>query len=223
MEKAAGKIISQKGKAASSSQAKLKASCSNKPQQPAKQSSSSPPAHHRSTGSLHFPKSPWFLCSDSSSATNNHQESELKLPSPALFYKHKGPTLSLFRQNKSQSVEDQSAARLYQRRGSEPGHQVADRAATLARARLPSDPGLKVTDVDQSGDGTGTDTRYCLSPYATKAVKDYFETHPCSDPQSGQQVALALVEGRREWVKRCSDATTEPDLEQLLFAEESYV
>lgn len=99
---------------------------------------------------------------------------------------------------------------------------------TFTRARLPSDPGLKVSEVD-SQEGTSAaaaatpETRFCLSPFATKAVKDYFSSHPRSNPQSSQQVALALVESRREWLKRCSDPTKEPDFDQLLFAEESYV
>lgn len=96
-----------------------------------------------------------------------------------------------------------------------------ERAATLTRARLPSDPGLKVSEVDSRGGAT--EARFCLSPYATKAVRDYFCSHPYSNPQSSQQVALALVESRREWLKRCSDSTAEPDLDQLLFSEESYV
>lgn len=205
-----------------------------------KQGSSSPPAHHRSTGSLHLSKSPWFLSSDDPqtvSDTNantgggitNHRRpagsegNELKQPSPSLFYKQSGPSLSLFRQHKSNSVEGECNARLYQRRGSEPGRQVVDRvaAATLTRERLPSDPGLKVSEVDPQG-GT-SETRFCLSPYATKAVREYFSSHPRSNPQSSQQVALALVESRREWLRRCTDPAAEPDFDQLLFAEESYV
>ncbi|RVE75351.1 hypothetical protein OJAV_G00015740 [Oryzias javanicus] len=141
-----------------------------------------------------------------------------KLPSPSLFYKQSGPSLSLFRRHKTHSVEEPNE-RLYQRRGSEPGRQVVER--TFTRARLPSDPGLKVTEVDSQGGAS--EPRFCLSPGATKAVKDYFSGHPRSNPKSSQQVALALVESRREWVKRCSDPSVEPDLEQLLFAEESYV
>ncbi|XP_073318847.1 rho GTPase-activating protein 20-like [Pagrus major] len=247
-----GKLIPEKGKAGekgdgkriSSSQPKPKTTCrtskdgggggvKGKPAQEShksthlKQNSSSPPSHHRSTGSLHFPKSPWSHSSDTHAnkgGGTNHShaaESELKQPSPSLFYKQSGPSLSLFKQNKSHSVEEQHHPRLYQRRGSEPGRQVVERASTLARARLPSDPGLKVTEVDAQG-GT-TEARFCLSPYATKAVKDYFSSHPCSNPQSSQQVALALVESRREWVKRCSDPSAEADFDQLLFAEESYV
>ncbi|XP_070787043.1 rho GTPase-activating protein 20-like [Enoplosus armatus] len=205
-----------------------------------KQDSSSPPSHHRSTGSLQFPKSPWFHSSDSpqtarqlsraaaaggGTADLRHaaesEASELKKPPPSLFYKQSGPSLSLFKQRKSRSVEEECHARLYQRRVSEPGRQVADRTAALTRARLPSDPGLKVTEVDSQG-GT-PEARFCLSPLATKAVRDYFSSHPRSNPQSSQQVALALVESRREWLKRCSDPAAEPDFDQLLFAEESYV
>ncbi|KAI3366076.1 hypothetical protein L3Q82_009898 [Scortum barcoo] len=190
-----------------------------------KKDSSSPPSHHRSTGSLQIPKSPWFHSSDSpKSGVTNHgraAESEVKQPSQSLFYKQSGPSLSLFRQSKSHSVEEQCNPRLYQRRGSEPGRQVVDRASTVTRARLPSDPGLKVTEVDSPA--VTAEARFCLSPFATKAVRDYFSSHPCSSPQSSQQVALALVESRREWLKRCSDPTAEPDFDQLLFAEESYV
>lgn len=207
-----------------------------------KRGSSSPPSHHRSTGSLNFPKSSWFQSSDTSltvrrlddshannrgGAASNHggaagrEAREPKQPPPSLFYKQSRSSLSLFKQSKSQSVEEQSAARLYQRRGSEPGRQVMDRASTLTRARLPSDPGLKVTEADP--EVGAEDARFHLSPCATKAVRDYFSSHPYSNPQSSQQVALALMESRREWLKRCSDPTAEADLEQLLFSEESYV
>nr|XP_046237928.1 rho GTPase-activating protein 20-like [Scatophagus argus]XP_046237929.1 rho GTPase-activating protein 20-like [Scatophagus argus] len=241
-----------KGKAVSSNQSKLNSSRTSKdageggghaggrPGQESsksrqlKRDSSSPPFHHCSTGSLQLPKSSWFHSSDSllsdvhantGGGTANHrcaagsEASELKQPSPSLFYRMSGPSLSLFKQSKSRSTEEQCNAGPYQRRGSEPGRQVAERAFT--RARLPSDPGLKVTEVDSPA-GT-TESRFCLSPYATKAVRDYFSSHPCSNPQSSQQVALALVESRREWLKRCTDPTAEPDFDQLLFAEESYV
>ncbi|KAM7375321.1 hypothetical protein PAMA_014429 [Pampus argenteus] len=163
-----------------------------------KQNSTSPPSHHRSTGSLHFPKPSWFHSSDRRAAES--EANEIKQPSPFL-------TLSLFKRHRS--VEEGCNTKIYQRRASEPGQQVVDR--TLTRARLPSDPGLKVLEVD-SQRGTS-----CLSPYATKAVRDYFS------PQSSQQVALSLAESHRERLKRCSDPKVEPDFDQLLFAEESYV
>lgn len=186
-----------------------------------KQDSSSPPSHHRSTGSLNFPKSTWsHSSSESPIIVVRGETNEPKQPSLSLFYKQSGPSLSLFKRSKSQTAEEECPARLYQRRGSEPGRQVVDRS--FARARLPSDPGLKVSEVDPQG-GTSAEARFCLSPCATKAVKDYFSSHPRSNPQSSQQVALALVESRREWLKRCSDPTKEPDFDQLLFAEESFV
>ncbi|XP_008281371.1 rho GTPase-activating protein 20 [Stegastes partitus] len=201
--------------------------------------SSSPPSHHRSTGSLQFPKSfpsPETLVTvkqlsdvhsnpkaDISTQRRAAQSgaTELKQPSPSLFYKHSGPSLSLFKRQKSYSAEEECNSRLYQRRGSEPGRQVVDRAATLTRARLPSDPGLKVSEVDSQGGAS--EAQFCLSPHATKTVRDYFSSHLHSNPHSSQQVALALVESRREWLKRCSDPSAEPDFDQLLFAEESYV
>ncbi|CAK6971063.1 rho GTPase-activating protein 20-like [Scomber scombrus] len=200
-----------------------------------KQDNGSPPSHHRSTGSLHFPKSPWFLSPDSpltvrqlsgGDVTNQRGASEDDVndvkqpsPSPSLFYKQSGPSLSLFKRQKS--AEETRDAKIYQRRGSEPAQRVVERAATHTRARLPSDPGLKVPEMDSQG-GT-SESRFCLSPYATKAVRDYFSSHPSSNPQSSQKVALAVVESRKEWLRRCSDPKAEPDFDQLLFAEESYV
>lgn len=143
---------------------------------------------------------------------------EQKQPSPSLFHGHSGPSLSLFRWSKTPSTE-KGGERLHQRRGSEPGQQVMDRAPAFSRARLPSDPGLKPSESDPQV----TDARFCLSPCASKVVRDYFSSHPRSSPQSSQQVALAVAESRREWLRRCSDPKAEPDLEQLLFAEESYV
>lgn len=178
-----------------------------------------PPSHHRSTGSLHVPKSPLTV---GQLGTAGDITSEAKQPSPSLFYKQSGPSLSLFKRHKSHSVEEEGRARLYQRRGSEPGRQVVEQTSGLNRARLPSDPGLKVSDVDPQGE-TAAEARFCLSPYATKAVRDYFSSHPRGSPKSSQQVALAVVESRREWLKRCSNPTSEPDFDQLLFAEESYV
>ncbi|CAJ1087036.1 rho GTPase-activating protein 20-like isoform X1 [Xyrichtys novacula] len=195
-----------------------------------KQNSFSPPSHHRSTGSLHFPLSPWLHSTDSRKDVQQVGDSDVsdggvtdqgivwKPGSPYLSHKKSRSSLSVPKEHKSHSVEEECDTR-HQRRVSEPGRQVMDRA--FQRERLPSDPGLKVTDVDWQGETS--EARFCLTPYATRAVKEYFSSHQGSNPQSSQQVALALVESRREWVKRCSDATAEPDFDQLLFAEESYV
>ncbi|XP_072305897.1 rho GTPase-activating protein 20-like [Eucyclogobius newberryi] len=144
---------------------------------------------------------------------------EVKMPSPSLFYRQSGPALSLFK--KQRSTEEQANPRLSQRRGSEPSRGLVDRVSSLRRSRLPSDPGLKVSEVDNKE--VSMEARFCLSPNSTKAVKDYFSLHPRSNPQSSKQVALALVESQREWIKRYSEPQSEPDFEQLLSAEESYV
>lgn len=149
---------------------------------------------------------------------------KVKQRSPSLFYKHGALTLSLFRPGRAE--EPQRGARLYQRRVSEPGRQVVERASTFTRSRLPSDPGLKVTQVDSQGpqsSAAAAESRFCLSPCATSAVRDYFCSHPYSNPRSGQQVALALVESRREWQKRCVGPGGEADLDRLLLSEESFV
>lgn len=182
------------------------------------QESSSPSLLHRAAGSFRLPK-PTRLPSLESALTvqisdllvNPGSEApETKQPLP---YKPSGPPLSLFRRQKTPLAEDCNS-RLRRRRGSEPERQMADQAATFARARLPSDPGLKPPQTEQQA-------RFCLSP---KAVRDYFSSQPRGSPQSRQEVALAVVEGGGEWLKRCSDpSTVEPDLEQLLFSEESYV
>ncbi|XP_029696365.1 uncharacterized protein isoform X2 [Takifugu rubripes] len=188
----------------------------------------SPPPHHRSTGSLSFSKPSWFHSSESllpsenpSKHSTGSEEKKPNRPSPPLFMKESSSPFTLLKQSKP--AEEQRSSRLYQRRGSEPGRQVIDRSSGVTRARLPSDPGLKVTEVDIGSQGEKPKARFCLSPCATKAVRDYFSSHPDSNPHSSQQVALALVESRREWLKRCNDPTADADFEQLLFAEESYV
>lgn len=180
--------------------------------------SSSPPSHHRSTGNLSFPKPSWFHSAESLQPSEIHTkhkkttgsaEKKRNQPSPPLLIKESSSTSHL-------PAAEQCSSRLYQRRGSEPGCQATDRSSGITRARLPSDPGLKGTDIQ-------TQARLCLSPCATKAVRDYFCTYPDSSPHGSQQVTLALVESRRQWPKGCNDPTAEPDFEQLLFTEESYV
>lgn len=198
-------LVPEKGKAdergggqlISSSQHKLKTSC-----RPSKNGGGE---HVRNQ--WHFPKCHWFQSSPltvhtstAAALTNQGHGAQSKVSDP----KQTGLSLSLFK--------------FYQRRGSEPGRQIVDRGPTHIRARLPSDPGLKVSEVDSQGE-----ERFSLSPCAAKAVRDYFSSHRCSNSQSSQQVALALVKSHREWLKRCSDPTAEPDLDRLLFAEESYV
>lgn len=175
---------------------------------------SSPPSHYRSTGSLSFPKPSWFHSSES--LPQSETQSKLKRTAGGAEKKLDQPSPPSCVQESRSMVAEQCSSRLHPRRGSEPGRQVIDRSSGVARARLPSDPGLKAPQVQ-------TEARFCLSPCATKVVRDYFSTYPYSNPDSGQQVALALVESHSQWLKRCNDPTAEADFEQLLFAEESYV
>ncbi|CAB1327755.1 unnamed protein product [Coregonus sp. 'balchen'] len=161
-------------------------------------------------------------------------------PPQHVFFGQGGPSLSLARQKSyslAPGMEGLSGGRCSQRRSSEPGTAHLGEALVLDKTSHPErlhreaklgqrsksvdgsqDLGLKVSDTDRSGD-----PRFCLSPSATKAVRDYFSSHTCSNPNSGQQVALALIQGQRERLRRCSDPMLEPDFDQLLFAEESYV
>ncbi|XP_072513835.1 rho GTPase-activating protein 20-like [Salminus brasiliensis] len=160
----------------------------------------------------------------------------------SLFYGQSGRCLALHRQ-KSYSlipVEEKSYGHpCSRRRASEPGgtclgldRESAKSLECLHRQVVEDQDGdsfshphgLKVSDVDTQGEDS--EPRFCLSPAATKAVRDYFSLHGGEDTQSNvkksQEVALAVVHGKREWIRRCSDPRLE-DFEKMLFAEESYV
>uniref|UniRef100_A0AAY5F1Y6 Rho-GAP domain-containing protein n=1 Tax=Electrophorus electricus TaxID=8005 RepID=A0AAY5F1Y6_ELEEL len=83
---------------------------------------------------------------------------------------------------------------------------------------------LKVSDVESHDKASAP--QFCLSPAASKAVRDYFSWHGGDDTQNNlkksQEVAMAVVHGKREWMRRCSDPRME-DMEKMFFAEESYV
>lgn len=114
------------------------------------------------------------------------------------------------------------------RRASEPTKVTANSSSlTLDTRRTfktqPQHGGLRVSDVEPSH----VEPHFCLSPTATQAVRDYFSSEGQADTdaclQRSQEVALAIVQGKREWQnRRCSDPRME-DFDQLFFAEESYV
>ncbi|XP_036413594.1 rho GTPase-activating protein 20-like isoform X2 [Colossoma macropomum] len=160
----------------------------------------------------------------------------------SLFYGQSGRCLAMHRQ-KSYSLipveEKSNGCPSSQRRASEPGgtclgldREAAKNLEHLHRqaigrqdgSSLSHPHGLKVSDVEPHD--KASEPRFCLSPAATKAVRDYFSFHGGEDPQSNlkksQEVALAVVHGKREWMRRCSDPRLE-DFEKMLFAEESYV
>ncbi|KAG9349322.1 hypothetical protein JZ751_027765 [Albula glossodonta] len=90
------------------------------------------------------------------------------------------------------------------------------------------DCGVKGSSMEllHSGLGQDPEPRICLSSSATQAVRDYFsQTHtdPDSCLRTSQEVANAIVQGKREWrSRRCSDPRFD-DFDQMFFAEESYV
>lgn len=160
-------------------------------------------------------------------------------PPQGVFYGQGSSTLVLQRQ-KSHSLTpgvDEGGRRTLTlpRRASEPSrsrgssHQTCSH--TLDRLRSSKgvkgqlqETGLRVSDVEPK---CSAEPRFCLSPSATRAVKDYFSLPGQSQEdvclRRSQEVALALVQGKREWQnRRCSDPRVE-DFDQIFFAEESYV
>ncbi|KAK2840137.1 hypothetical protein Q5P01_013877 [Channa striata] len=117
------------------------------------------------------------------------------------------------------------------RRASEPAKVTANSyhssSHTLDRHHTsknkPKDGALTASDVEPDH----VEPRICLSPSASRTVRDYFSSQGQDDAdvclQRSQEVALAIVQGKREWQsRRCSDPRVD-DFEQLFFAEESYV
>ncbi|XP_023683384.2 rho GTPase-activating protein 20 isoform X1 [Paramormyrops kingsleyae] len=114
----------------------------------------------------------------------------------------------------------------FPRRASEPSVVLSSSQEEPTHRSVP-DCRLRVSAVDIHHDRAGRDEemRFCLSPSATRAVEKYFSAH--TDPEvclsRSQEVAWAIVQGKREWQsRRCSDPKFD-DFDQMLFAEESYV
>lgn len=158
-------------------------------------------------------------------------------PPQGVFYGQSSTTLVLHRQKShslTPAMEGHPGRRTLPlpRRASEPTKVSVNSnpASSLTLNRLHTakaqaqNGGLRVSDVEP---GHGQQPRFCLSPSATRAVRDYFSSQDQEDAdvclQRSQEVALAIVQGKREWQsRRCSDPRVD-DFEQLFFAEESYV
>ncbi|XP_060754694.1 rho GTPase-activating protein 20 [Neoarius graeffei] len=160
----------------------------------------------------------------------------------SVFYGQCVRRLALYR-NKSYSlipVEEKSPVRpSFQRRASEPGEtclgldrETAKRLEHIHKQAVgkqdvysnPHTHGPKVSDLEQ--DDKYSKPQFGLSPAARKTVRNYFFWQGGEDTQSNlkksQEVTLAVVHGKREWMRRCSDTQLE-DFEKMLFSEESYV
>eukprot|EP00063_Salmo_salar_P054728 XP_014029563.1 PREDICTED: rho GTPase-activating protein 20-like isoform X2 [Salmo salar] len=165
-------------------------------------------------------------------------------PPQGVFYGQSSSTLTLQRHKSHSLTPAMEASRkvfTMPRRASEPSC-VTDAASslTLERPRVKSrthgvqdqqlpESGLRVSDVEPQRNGAGPNSEpgICLSPSATRAVRDYFSSQGRVDSDAclgrSQEVALALVQGKREWQSRkCSDPCVD-DFDQMFFAEESYV
>lgn len=153
-------------------------------------------------------------------------------PPQGVFFGQNATTLVLRRQSPlTPSMEGHKGSQTLPRRASQPAEVTAGSNAssslTLGRPRTSTgqaqDGGLRVSEVEPNHG----EPRFCLSPSATRAVRDYFSSQGQEDADSclrrSQEVALAIVQGKREWQsRRCSDPRVD-DFDQLFFAEESYV
>ncbi|KAL3055980.1 hypothetical protein OYC64_018646 [Pagothenia borchgrevinki] len=169
-----------------------------------------------------------------SEVTHRTARNECVQPPQGVFYGQNATTLILKKQ-KSHSIalDGHRGQRTLPlpRRASEPSKVSAASppcSLTLDRPRSskarPKDGGLRVSQVEPNH----AEPRFCLSPSATRAVRDYFSSQQGEEDadaclQRSQEVALAIVQGKRDWQsRRCSDPPAE-DFDQLFFAEESYV
>ncbi|TNN03599.1 hypothetical protein fugu_000628 [Takifugu bimaculatus] len=158
--------------------------------------------------------------------TNDHVQ-----PPQGVFYGQSGTTLVLQRQKSHPLTQDTKGQKAVgtlnlPRRASEPPVVNLNLTSSLTRDRAHASKGtggLRVSEVESSH----SEPRFCLSPSATRAVRDYFSSQGQEDADGclrrSQEVALAIVQRKREWQsRRCSDPRVD-EFEKLFFAEESYV
>lgn len=150
-------------------------------------------------------------------------------PPQGVFYGQVATTLVLQRQKShplTANTEGQEAGgtRNLPRRASEPPTVNLNLTSGLTRSRPRTLKGeLRASEVKSDH----SETRFQLSPSASRAVRDYFSSQGQEDADGclrrSQEVALAIVQGKREWQsRRCSDPRVD-EFEKLFFAEESYV
>ncbi|XP_010884478.2 rho GTPase-activating protein 20-like isoform X2 [Esox lucius] len=210
------------------------------------------PSHQQFPGHFHYCRSPCYQPGDRSFTVKELREiynracttsntgydvtnQGSRTPSQNVFFGQDGPCLSLVRSKShflTPGMEGLRAGRGSRRRSSESEavHTnealVLDEASHTERLNRQAKLGPRSKSADRSHDlglKVSGDPSCCLSPSASKAVRDYFLSHTSSNPHSGQQVALALIQGQREKLRRCSDPMSEPDFDPLLSAEESFV
>ncbi|KAM8857581.1 rho GTPase-activating protein 20 isoform 2-T2 [Synchiropus picturatus] len=173
-----------------------------------------------------------------------HAESEITQkpvqPPQGVFYGQNATTLVLKRQ-KSHSltltVEGYNRSKTLPRCASEPAtmefatqHSKPSKNRTLDRPhtckRQTQNP-RRSSDLDPDLTHTSSAPTFSLSPSSTRTVTDYFSSQGNMDTsmclQRSQEVALAIVQGKREWQSwQCSEPRVD-EFDKLFFAEESYV
>lgn len=174
-------------------------------------------------------------CSSAASSYNPKLiQTERVKPPQSVFYGQTATTLVLQRP-KSHSLtpaaEGHKGRKTLPRRASEPAKVSANSDISLSltldrpfgkKTQL-KDSRLRAPNLESCHSKPPT----CLSPSATRLVRDYFSSQGQTDPDSclqrSQEVAAAIAQGKKEWQsRRCSDPRLE-DFEQLFLAEESYV
>ncbi|XP_044073217.1 LOW QUALITY PROTEIN: rho GTPase-activating protein 20-like [Siniperca chuatsi] len=171
-----------------------------------------------------------------SEVTQRLARNECVQPPQGVFYGQSATTLVLQRQKShslTPAMEGPKERRTlpHPRRASDPAKVTANSNSSFSLTRdrpctskgQSQDGGLRVSEVEPNH----AEPRFCLSPSATRAVRDYFSSQDQEDADAclrrSQEVALAIVHGKREWQsRRCSDPRVD-DFDQLFFAEESYV
>lgn len=167
-----------------------------------------------------------------SEVTPRQPRNDCMQPPQGVFFGQSATTLILQRPKShslTPAMEGQKGIRTlaFPRRASEPAKVTATLNLTLDRPHTSKgqtqDGGLRVSEVEPNH----AEPRFCLSPSTTRAVRDYFSSQGQEDAdvclRRSQEVALAIVQGKREWQsRRCSDPRVD-EFDQLFFAEESYV
>lgn len=208
--------------------------------------SSSPPSYQQALLQLQHSRSPFYRGSEkpltvrelrqlhdrTAPATRSEVTQSPEggaLPPQGVFFGQSGTALVLQRQksNPPSASEAPNRTRTLPRRASEPATATRNLNLTSGSRTLGRPRPSRYQTQDHNGSGQAGESRFCLSPSASRAVRDYFTSQGQDNGDAclrrSQEVALAIVQGKREWQsRRCSDPRVD-EFEQLFFAEESYV
>lgn len=211
--------------------------------------SSSPPSYQQALLQLQHSRSPFYRGSEKPLTVREFRQlhdrvapptgSEIRqgpeagaLPPQGVFFGQSGTALVLQRQKSNPpltpaAVEAQNRTRTLPRRASEPAPATRNLNLTSGSRTLGRPRPSKYQTQDMNGGGPAGESGFSLSPTASRAVRDYFTSQGQDNADAAlrrsQEVALAIVQGKREWQsRRCSDPRVD-EFEQLFFAEESYV